>query len=748
MKFANWALYVLQVKSKYPYGHSIHDAIPTILSSDRSTGENISKLEKLPQAVVLSIDPVRGKLSQTFLHQTSGVGLIEDRANVVGICGYDRHTCFPVEFDAGEFFSFTEPINTPSLHSFLSLFQIHEADDLDDIITSNADADKVRVGRVCVLPPELAEVAITNHHATPKELLLLFLKKIMIMDFLEKQWEIFKIKIPNDKTFDELSVNEIYTLAGKPPPTDGKTRIKSHLANHVDLDTDSTAEGDDSADEKTTVGVAKIEFAMLYLPILRTLWLYYQHKDSVGTVTVNRTPIVEHDDLDWFKEKLELFLLPENDSKRTFSDDNTSLSSEIRHLAQTITNDRHQRFASEGEEDSSSNSGKKKWSKLEETYKKTILFASTKDGRSAAQVPSDRCISLLTAGSAPVVSRLIRSWHNSTDIIVQAGMATNLGKGILTSFPTAFDINTFSPLFTPPSIAGFQDISNTDEAKLELSMRSSQGLLDHQKSQITFTKEYVPTECHILVKQLENFYIILCDLLTKEAFICESLLAFIDTFKINDMIINRSFQANPFFSAWALNTVHFKIQSFLHACSSAEDITDLNLFLYTFENEIQAIVTQQTHLFVKPTWFEAQKRDLDHQDKKESGGGKQQVVFNPSVDPSIRVANGNVLHALTTNFVPNRNIAAFKGQEICHKFHLLGKCHSQCRRAVTHRSLPAGVHSYYKKQVLEMMRQLDRKNNTANDDNSNQSNYETNETSQQTRQANRNRFNRNAGERS
>ena len=247
-------------------------------------------------------------------------------------------------------------------------------------------------------------------------------------------------------------------------------------------------------------------------------------------------------------------------------------------------------------------------------------------------------------------------------------------------------------------------------------MKSNQGLSEKQRSQVTFTKEYVPSECHILTRQLENFYIILCDLFTKDAFICDTLSTLVDVFKENDMVINRSFQSNPFFSAWALNAVHFKVQSFLHACSSAHEVTDLNLALYTFDSEIQSILTQQSHLFAKPSWYQSQKRELDNGENYK-GGGKHMVVSNPSLDPAIKVANGNVLHALTVDYNPTRNTAQFKGTEICNKFHLLGKCHNQCPRAITHRTLPTAVHNYYKRQVFDMMDQLERNNGRRDESN-------------------------------
>ena len=482
MKFSSWALYILQAKAKYPVDHRMYDAILSLISDDNNAAENMAKLEKVPQAVVLSLEPIRKRITQSFLHQSTELAFLGDAINVVGVSGYEVESAMPLEFDSNKFFSFTDEIQTPSLTAFMSRFQ-SDVPSVDGIEISEADEDRVKVGRVCVLPPVLAEVAIANPFASPKELLLMFIKKMTLLKM--NDWEVARIQLPEDKTFEDLEVNDFYTMRGKAPPGDEDKRILGHLSRHVQIDDDSSVEnGDDgtSNEEKIMIGVLNVGYARAYLPILCTLWAYSQEEDVVGTMSVNRSPITDPENSEWYQEKKRTFILSKDTIPPPSSSNgnNDNISTEIRHLAQSITNDRNNRFASEGDEDLSSSSGKKKWNKLEETYRKTILFASTTDSRSPASEPSDRFISLLTAASAPVVSRLIRSWHNSTDIIVQAGMATSIGKGVLTSFPAAFEVNTFSPLFTPPSIAGFQDISNADETNLDLAMKSNQDLSDKQ----------------------------------------------------------------------------------------------------------------------------------------------------------------------------------------------------------------------------------------------------------------------------
>ena len=88
-----------QAKTKYPAGHCMNDAIPSILSYRANASENIGKLEKVPQAVVISMDPIRNKLSHSFLYQSTGLSFLGDDVNVVGVNGFETNTAIPVEFD-------------------------------------------------------------------------------------------------------------------------------------------------------------------------------------------------------------------------------------------------------------------------------------------------------------------------------------------------------------------------------------------------------------------------------------------------------------------------------------------------------------------------------------------------------------------------------------------------------------------------------------------------------------------------
>ena len=115
MRFSNWALYIVNAKAKYPIGSRIHEAIPSLISSDDDHPTNISKLEKVPESIILSLDPIRRKVTQSFLHQSTNFAFLGDTANLVGVSGYDPDKATPLQFDPATFFSFTDKVHTPSL---------------------------------------------------------------------------------------------------------------------------------------------------------------------------------------------------------------------------------------------------------------------------------------------------------------------------------------------------------------------------------------------------------------------------------------------------------------------------------------------------------------------------------------------------------------------------------------------------------------------------------------------------------
>ena len=98
MKFSSWDLYLLQAKEKYPAHHRMYRAILTLIDHTKSAADNIAKLEKVPQALVLSLEPICKRVTQSFLHQSTALEFLGEEANVVGVIGYGKSKPALLEF--------------------------------------------------------------------------------------------------------------------------------------------------------------------------------------------------------------------------------------------------------------------------------------------------------------------------------------------------------------------------------------------------------------------------------------------------------------------------------------------------------------------------------------------------------------------------------------------------------------------------------------------------------------------------
>lgn len=706
MKYSTWALYCLEARSKFPFGSKITDDLLHLMSNYGSVHEVLSKIERLPQSIITSLDPMTKKLVHTFLHQSAGSPFDDHDIRIKAISGFYNHS-IPLELDSDDFFGSSNEIKTPTIDAFLSCYK-SDASSIDKIAVSDKAEDKVKVLKICgPLPPYLASIAIDNPSDPPKKLLHRFICALVALK--GKDGVEHTIKVPDGKTADELTPDEVWNLSSKDKPTGNATYICGEKPMVTIPDDDSQATTPENPD--AVLETIQVDDMKIYLPILRTLWAYCQPPGGdIGKMTVANTAMVEDEVKEWFSAQKNQFLDSQPLTNPQLANPNADITSSIDHLANTITLDRNQRFAQESSEPVS---GEKKWNKLEETFRKTILFAMTINGKDPALSPTPRLLSILAAGLSPAVGRLFRSWHNTTDMFVMAGMATNLGKGVLTSSPSAFEVNTFSPFFTPPTSAGYHDLSNDEERRIDLSIGR---LSESQKDKMTYSKPFVPKSFHLLVRQVDNFHIIMCDILGRDALINDHLKVLTDAFKTYELIFERTMRFSNDFSAWILQHVHFKVQSCLHSCSSAFSPQEINFNLFSFRPVVNSILSQDLQNITAPRWYVSQRREEELKERKcqledrnMDRSNTRQKDTNLAMDQDLRVADGNEYFRLTSRFIPTRPVARYRQVEICNKFHLLGNCHSQCPRAITHVSpLPDNVLPYYKAQVREMRAQASR----------------------------------------
>ena len=206
------------------------------------------------------------------------------------------------------------------------------------------------------------------------------------------------------------------------------------------------------------------EYAKDYFPLLLTLWSFTR-STRTETKAINhiaRSATTDQASTHWSNEAHKTHI-PTPQQPGPLHDDN--IADGINQLAKTIEDQHNDKFATTDNETTPTKD--KVWKKLNQTFQKVILFASTTDGETPAETPTPRMIALLRTRNGPNVTRLFQQWHTA-DMVVQTGMATNITKGCLVSFDGPFEINTFSPFFTPPQRAGFNILSHDEINRLAL----------------------------------------------------------------------------------------------------------------------------------------------------------------------------------------------------------------------------------------------------------------------------------------
>ena len=147
--------------------------------------------------------------------------------------------------------------------SFMSLHQA-DIDAVSNIAISSKKDDSVRIGKVCILPPNLASIAINNSTASAKELLLLIIKKIASLQ--HEDWVFAQMTAPKNKNADDIKAKDIFKAANVKPSS--KNCIIGNVTGY-DISFNETQDEDDSQDDELlTMGVLDTEFAKMYLQIL------------------------------------------------------------------------------------------------------------------------------------------------------------------------------------------------------------------------------------------------------------------------------------------------------------------------------------------------------------------------------------------------------------------------------------------------------------------------------------------------
>ena len=489
---------------------------------------------------------------------------------------------------------------------------------------------------------------------------------------------------------------------------------------HAFIKTIHDATPDDTEDDDLTM-------ATIYFPILTSIWAFCNHQ-TIPNLHTARSPASDTNSQNWSKNLHKTFVnkTPDIPTPPPSNINNLALD----RLAESLAA-RESRFAAIGDDNTTDNNDlTKRWKKLDKTMRQATLFASTPDGLTVPDLPSERLLQLVQAKNGAIAARLLKRWHPRLDILVQTGMASNIANCTFASQPDEFAVDTFSPFFTPPLRAGFHNISNDELNSLELSSTSF-NLLPMDIKKLTHCKPYVATTPTLYKQQLKNFHAVLSDIFTEDALLTQIVNRVILHYEDNEMLYHTIINDDKHFIVWMLSRVHFKVQSILHQCLLASTIDDIQFNQYTLEDELMNIRTFNFHA-VAPRWY------LDELDKQQADRDRSQTPSKYANNPNNRYKerpNGHNRDRARTR-VDNNNKDAFasiqsgekyhwlthydnvkkcshlsvrmNGEFLCNNWHIRGHCTSDCRRRDTHTDLSNDQKANLRKYVTGLRKNRDR----------------------------------------
>ena len=705
MLFPNWSQFI----TSHPFRDELSTKAADLMgipNSDPDTMVCASKLVLCPSSLVLMLDAFDTSIRALFMFHLEG-SPFSGPQRCFGLEGSTNQATV-LEVKTSRLFEKTsDAIKCPSLGEFMAYVD-KSVEDLKELQGSSAEAHHINV--IAVLPPILCDRFLGPIQSTnPLQVLYNFIQQIHAL---------------------------------KP---------------------------EDSADED-------VSFATHFYPVLLTLWAFTQPVELRGNnVFCNvRNPtdsrsrewgdMVHRQHISRGDQAVPIRQAPQAGDGST---DSSTLAISRLAEAMEIQNNRQNSLAYKDEDkddEDSPSTGIKAWKKLDIMFRNLILRASSVDGFSQPDQPSDRFLNILSTKNGMATARLFHSWHGS-DMICQPGMATNICKGNFTSVPDEFSVNTFSPMFTPPHRAGFSQLSNDEMNSLEFQIQSH-NLSSSDVSKMTATKIYVATDPVLYEAQLKNFFLIVCDLFGDQSVLATNLKELLDHYKGNPLFyynVFRDYGGEPL-AAWLLNMVHYKSQKFFKVCRDADAVDDINFNICSFSREIEDLENLKIQM-TTPRWYQA---ILDERTRKSSsnpsnrdGGGNGNRGYNkdrahggggsPSdTDRGSRIVNRNqdVELKLKTgesySQMVNRNnltrikdkLVFFAGKSVCNNYQIRGYCMSRCERAASHKTLTGETLKDYRKYVRAMRMDTERssshsKKRSLEDSNTDDVNNTTGDTSAQ-----------------
>lgn len=659
---------------------NLQDAAPAIInlfediSTDNDRIAGLSSISESLPTVILTLNPVKKKITSTFAHSKTGFTSIrnQDPSHVLALEGFET-SAIPVLLDAHQLMgTSTSSHNTPSIEEFMSMI---DAEDPIDYLKSLAEnrpadeADATPVRLAAILPPPVSH-AISN------------------LDPYADNWKIL-----------ETIVRSVNTLC----PSEG-----------IEED--------------------RVAHATLYLPVFRSVWAFCVHDDATDLST-QQCASSELSHITWAKNLHQIHLSQADDLNNSNNPDSaiSTASEAIAHFVAKSMKGGPKFARSEDDDDDDKDdeddaSNMKQWKKMDKTLKKAYLFACSIDGETVPTKPTAKFLQILACKNGPMAIRLFMSWHPKLNLVILPGMATNIVKGIWTSTPDEHAINTFSPFFTPCASAGFSNMSNDELNSLALSS-SSFNLSQDDIKKMTSCKPYIPSNHYLLKRQIKIFGAVTGDNFGEESLLSKSIEETWKHMEANESAYERIMAEYQHFAVYFLHKVHFTTQAILHRCFQAKAVQDVPFESFTMQHVLKQIETM-TFVVTVPKWYiDMEAKATLKQNKSDTGGStgtitrsnnrrsrgsysddnKRSRIENTNLDPVVALKTGETYSDLIhwNNLRKFENMAVkIDDQYICNNFHIRGHCHTNCKRAKTHINLTGENKGKFRRYCLQLRKGL------------------------------------------
>ena len=340
-------------------------------------------------------------------------------------------------------------------------------------------------------------------------------------------------------------------------------------------------------------------------------------------------------------------------------------------------------------------SKKKGFEKLQESTKTLILNASSTDGMSKPNEPTDECKTFFSqSGSAEAKTVLAKSLEFKWGCIVKitSGLVLSLYTGHFTRSYSALPQN-FSPFSFPKR--SFKDDENEKET-LKLSLReiSGEGLNDSDIEGAVEQDIVVPHQIELMRYNIKNLIGAACFFFGHNSLLPQRLDQISQHVKRNMWIYESLQYSNRYFATQFLFAIDNKVNVWLQDCELVSCREDVNDSLIDFSDELNKVVMHQFHIHLPKSLKDkindpaksSDKGDNSSSRKRKSSesSSKSSKIENEDTIDDWKISQDEYDRFFRHNNKQLEKRPTLNGDPMCHRWHSKGYCFSDCNNKNSH----------------------------------------------------------------